>query len=248
MKLIATLAVLTALTGCATPDYKLQLEAEVKAATARKDAAIAIAESSDGALHKIVNGTGDAEVKKMAMLAWALTRNNSERSVERASAISPPSQSSHPLYALTNTLLNVGVQYAGLRFNYKSNVETSRNATNLGMKQSDNATALGINTNSVFSSIAGMIQAPAANVTNDSHNTTNANQTYSLAGTGAFNVGSGVATLTDRHDTVTTTDRHDAVTNSTPVVITPIVSPTPVVITPVVSPTPVVITPVVVAP
>lgn len=37
--------------------------------------------------------------------------------------------------------------------------------TQLGMTQSDNATALGISTNSTFLGMAGQIQAPAANVT-----------------------------------------------------------------------------------
>ncbi len=37
--------------------------------------------------------------------------------------------------------------------------------TRLGMRQSDNATALGISTNEAFVGIAGQIQAPAANMT-----------------------------------------------------------------------------------
>lgn len=37
--------------------------------------------------------------------------------------------------------------------------------TKLGMRQSDNATALGLSTNAAFVGMAGQIQAPAANLT-----------------------------------------------------------------------------------
>jgi hypothetical protein len=46
------------------------------------------------------------------------------------------------------------------------------------MRQSDNATALGISTNAAFVGIASKIQAPAANITTTTTTTTNTDSTH----------------------------------------------------------------------
>jgi hypothetical protein len=68
------------------------------------------------------------------------------------------------------------MQWTGLLLPTVGQIYTVNKQTSLGMRQSDNATALGVSTNAAFVGIASQIQAPAANVT--------------LSGTGVIGAGS----------------------------------------------------------
>jgi hypothetical protein len=68
------------------------------------------------------------------------------------------------------------MQWTGLLLPTVGQIYTVNKQTSLGMRQSDNATALGISTNAAFVGMADKIQAPAANVT--------------LSGTGVIGAGS----------------------------------------------------------
>jgi hypothetical protein len=57
------------------------------------------------------------------------------------------------------------LQWTGLLLPTVGQIYTINKQTGLGMRQSDNATALGISTNAAFVSMASKIQAPAANMT-----------------------------------------------------------------------------------
>jgi hypothetical protein len=88
----------------------------------------------------------------------------------------------------------------------------------LGMRQSDNATALGISTNAAFVGIASQIQAPAANLTLSgtgvigagsysigANSGSNSGNSGRLAG-GGITDNTSVPTVVTSTDTVTTTN------------------------------------------
>ena len=202
MKTILTfLLVALALTGCSTNDYAQYSKAQTDIATARH--------AADAAKYKAMSdiaASGDSGAKIAAVMAMAMGGGGGAQNTIQAPQASQALQ-------WASILVPGLTQVAGMRYNYLSQ-----------QTQSNNATALGISTNSTFAGIAGKIQAPGAITTT------------TLSGTG--NLGSGTYSTTDRHD----------VTSPAPVVITPVVQvvPTviqPTVITPVVQVVPIVSTP-----
>ncbi len=150
MKLIATLFCALSLTGCATAEYQAYAEAhkaQAAAQTARFQALADIARQ------------GDTTAKVAAVMSLQMG------GVQQGQQINAPK--SWADYAL---------QWTGLLLPTAGQIYTVNKQTNLGMRQSDNATALGISTNQAFVGIASQIQAPAANVT--------------LSGTGVIGSGS----------------------------------------------------------
>lgn len=139
MKLIAILLVALSLTGCATAEYQAYADAhksQAAAQTARYQALADIARQ------------GDTTAKVAAVMSLQLGGAGAQAHIAQ-----PKSWVDHALQWTATLLPTIGQVY------------TVGRQTDLGMRQSDNATALGISTNAAFVGIAGKIQAPAANMT-----------------------------------------------------------------------------------
>lgn len=182
------------------------------------------AEASSVARSKALSdiaASGDSSAKVAAVMALALGSGNSTLAAPQPNAA----------LQWASILVPGLTQVAGMRYQYLSQ-----------QTQSNNATALGISTNSTMLGIAGKIQAPVAIVPQANVTTTTNTDRNDVT-----------TTTTDRHDTVTTLsgtgtlgsgaystqDRHD-VTTPAPVVITPVTVIQPTVITPVVQAVPVI--------
>lgn len=181
MNMLKTLAVALcalSLTACASPDYEQYSKAQVNITTAKHQA--------DAAKYKALSdiaSSGDSTAKIAAVMVLALgSQGNATQSTLQAPQASQVLQ-------WASILVPGLTQVAGMRYNFLSQ-----------QVQSNNATALGISTNSAFVGIAGSIQAPGSITTN------------TLSGVGTL--GSGAYGTSDRHDTVST---------PAPVVITPTV-------------------------
>jgi len=150
MKLIAPLIAVLSLTGCATAEYAAYADAhkaQAAAQTARYQALADIARQ------------GDTTAKVAAVMS--LQMGGSQQNAQ---------------IAAPKSWADYAMQWTGLLLPTIGQVYTINKQTSLGMRQSDNATALGISTNNAFVGIASQIQAPAANVT--------------LSGTGVIGAGS----------------------------------------------------------
>jgi len=149
MKLIATIICALSLTGCATAEYQAYADAhkaQAAAQTARYQALAEIAKQ------------GDTTAKVAAVMSLQMGS-------QQTTQINAPK--SWADYAL---------QWTGLLLPTFGQVYSVNKQTSLGMRQSDNATALGISTNAAFVGIASKIQAPAANITTTT--TTNTDSTH----------------------------------------------------------------------
>lgn len=138
MKLIAPLIAVLSLTGCATGQYQAYADAhkaQAAAQTARYQALADIAKM------------GDTTAKVAAVMSLQMG------SQQTAQINAPKSWADYAL------------QWTGLLLPTFGQVYTINKQTSLGLRQSDNATALGVSTNSAFVGIASQIQAPAANMT-----------------------------------------------------------------------------------
>ena len=151
MKLIATILCAVALTGCATnSEYQAYADAhkaQAAAQTARFQALADIARQ------------GDTTAKVAAVMSLQMGGGQ-----QNAQINAPKSWADYAM------------QWTGLLLPTIGQVYTVNKQTSLGMRQSDNATALGISTNAAFVGIASQIQAPAANMT--------------ISGTGVIGAGS----------------------------------------------------------
>jgi hypothetical protein len=150
MKLIALILCALSLTGCATKEYQAYADAhkaQAAAQTARFQALADIARQ------------GDTTAKVAAVMSLQMGGGQ-----QNAQINAPKSWADYAM------------QWTGLLLPTIGQVYTINKQTSLGMRQSDNATALGISTNNAFVGMASQIQAPAANVT--------------LSGTGVIGAGS----------------------------------------------------------
>jgi hypothetical protein len=139
MKLIATLFCTLSLTGCATAEYQAYAEvhkAHAQAQAARYQALADIARQ------------GDTTAKVAAVMSLQMGGGQQNQQV-----------------AAPKTWADYAMQWTGLLLPTVGQIYTVNKQTSLGMRQSDNATALGVSTNAAFVGIASKIQAPAANVT-----------------------------------------------------------------------------------
>ena len=140
MKRIAIILCALALTGCATKEYQAYAEvhkAQAAAQTARVQALADIARQ------------GDTTAKVAAVMSLQMGGGGQQNQ----QVIAPKSWADHAL------------QWTGLLLPTVGQIYTINKQTGLGMRQSDNATALGISTNAAFVGMASKIQAPAANMT-----------------------------------------------------------------------------------
>ena len=138
MKLLATTLAVLSLTGCATNQYQAYADAHKAQAAAQTARYQALAE---------IAKMGDTTAKVAAVMSLQMgSQQNTQINAPKSWAD----------YAL---------QWTGLLLPTFGQVYTINKQTSLGLRQSDNATALGISTNQAFVGIASQIQAPAANMT-----------------------------------------------------------------------------------
>lgn len=140
--LIAILAAL-ALAGCAS-DYGKYAAMQTDIQTAKSNA--------DAERYKAIaaiGGGGDVTAKVASLFALAAVQ-----AAPQSMHLAAPKTAGDTVREWAGILVPSLVQGYGIFGN-----------TKLGMRQSDNATALGISTNEAFVGMAGQIQAPAANMT-----------------------------------------------------------------------------------
>ena len=196
MKRIATILCAVSLTGCAHEyaAYADAHKAQAAAQTARYQALADIAKM------------GDTTAKVAAVMSLQMGGG------QQGTQIAAPKNWAD--YAL---------QWTGLLLPTVGQVYTVNKQTSLGMRQSDNATALGISTNNAFVGIASQIQAPAANVTTIGGNGVIGSGSYTIgANSGANSGNSGRIAggdITDNTATPTVVTN----TNTTTTTITPAV-------------------------
>jgi hypothetical protein len=162
MKLIAILCTLS-LTGCATGQYQAYADAHKAQAAAQTARFQALAE---------IAKQGDTTAKVAAVMSLQMG------SPQQSAQINAPK--SWADYAL---------QWTGLLLPTVGQIYTIGKQTSLGMRQSDNATALGVSTNAAFVGIASKIQAPAPNVTTIGGNGVIGSGSYSIGANSGSNSG-----------------------------------------------------------
>jgi len=223
-RFILPIFLVVALAGCASTEYAQYSKAQTDIATARHTA--------DAAKYKAladIAASGDSSAKVAAVMALALGGGQGAGPV----ALAAPQSSSALQWA---SILVPGLtQVAGMRYAFLSQQTASNNATSLG-----------ISTNSTFAGIAGKIQAPGSVTTNTlsgtgalgggTYTTSDNHTTSTLSGTGTL--GSGAYSTVDNHTTSTlsgtgalggggyaTTDNHT--TTPASLVVNPVVQSTP---------------------
>ena len=162
MRLIAILAALS-LTGCATAEYQAYADAhkaQAAAQTARYQALAEIAKQ------------GDTTAKVAAVMSLQMGGG------QQNTQINAP-----------KNWADYAMQWTGLLLPTVGQIYTINKQTTLGMRQSDNATAVAVSTNSAFVGIAGKIQAPAANVTTIGGNGVIGAGSYSIGANSGSNSG-----------------------------------------------------------
>ena len=161
MKLLALAVCALSLTGCATGQYQAYADAHKAQAAAQTARYQALAE---------IAKMGDTTAKVAAVMSLQMgSQQNTQINAPKSWAD----------YAL---------QWTGLLLPTFGQVYTINKQTSLGLRQSDNATALGVSTNSAFVGIASQIQAPAANVTLSGTGVIGAG-TYSIGANSGQNAG-----------------------------------------------------------
>ena len=190
MKLIAPLFAVLVLSGCAH-EYTAYAEAhkaQAAAQTARYQALADIARQ------------GDTTAKVAAVMSLQMG------SPQQNTQINAPKNWAD--YAL---------QWTGLLLPTFGQVYTINKQTSLGLRQSDNATALGVSTNAAFVGIASQIQAPAANVTLSGTGVIGAG-TYSIGANSGQNSGNAGrlagTSITDNTATPTVVTNTNTTTNT----------------------------------
>jgi PBP1b-binding outer membrane lipoprotein LpoB len=199
MKLIAIILCALSLTGCATAEYQAYADAhkaQAAAQTARFQALADIARQ------------GDTTAKVAAVMSLQMG------SAQQNTQIAAP-----------KSWADYAMQWTGLLLPTFGQVYTVNKQTSLGMRQSDNATALGISTNAAFVGIASQIQAPAANMTISGTGVIGAG-TYSIGANSGSNSGNSGrlagGSITDNTATPTVVTSTNTTTTNT---ITPAVVP-----------------------
>jgi hypothetical protein len=192
MKLITTLLCALSLTGCATAEYQAYADAhkaQAAAQTARFQALADIAKQ------------GDTTAKVAAVMSLQMGGGQ-----QNAQINAPKSWADYAM------------QWTGLLLPTVGQIYTINKQTSLGMRQSDNATALGISTNNAFVGMAGKIQAPAANVTTIGGNGVIGSGSYSIGANSGSNSGNSGriagGSITDSTSTPTVVTSTDTVTTT----------------------------------
>lgn len=189
MKTIFILLAASALLfGCASTDYKLYAESQTAMQVAKSNA-----EAAKYAAMAEIAKQGDVTVKVAAMMAMVGQGG--------ANAIAPrleaPVSGSEMALKWATILVPSTVQAVGIVKNAQ-----------VAVQQSNNARDVALSTNESFVGIAGKIQAPAANVSTDSHDssstTSSVTDSHNTSKTDSHNTASTV----DSHNTASTVDSH----------------------------------------
>jgi hypothetical protein len=194
MKLLAIAVCALSLTGCATNSeyaaYADAHKAQAAAQTARYQALADIAKQ------------GDTTAKVAAVMSLQMGGGQ-----QNAQIAAPKSWADYAM------------QWTGLLLPTIGQVYTVNKQTTLGMRQSDNATAVAVSTNAAFVGIAGKIQAPAANVTTIGGNGVIGAGSYSIGANSGSNSGNSGRLagggITDNTATPTVVTSTDTVTTTT---------------------------------
>jgi hypothetical protein len=209
MKLIASILFALALTGCATGQY----EAYTQATTAQAVATANAQAERYKALGRLADSGSDV-AKVAAVMALA---GLGEGARQAPSNVAAPVSGGDRALQVASVLAPVVTNAYMISRNVK-----------LGMRQSDNATALGISTNNAFFGIAGKIQAPAPNMTLSG---------TGVLGSGSYTIGANSGTnsgnsgrlagtsITDNTATPTVVTQPAALVVRPEVVATPAVTP-----------------------
>lgn len=197
MRFLAAIFTAIALTGCASSDYRLYAETQVSIAKANA-AAEAVKYQS---LARIAE-TGDATARVVAALSLG--------------GFGAQQHAHQPPLAAPKSFAEQALQWTGLLLPSVTQVYAVNRQTSLGMRQSDNATALGISTNQAFVGIASRIQAPAPNVTLNGNGVIGSG-TYAIgpnSGANSGNTGKIAGTVLTDQTSVPTVVRPEVVTNT----------------------------------
>jgi hypothetical protein len=196
MKLIATVLVSLALTGCATAEYQAYADvhkAQAQVQAARYKALADIAQQGD----------------TTAKVAAVITLNQGNQTQQQIAA--PRTFADHLL------------QWTSVVLPSATNIYGIQKQAQTAAIQSTNATALGMSTNAAFVGIASKIQAPAANIITTTTTTDNSVRTHRTnTPTTTTTTDSSVRTDNTHTPTIVTQPDPVIVTQPAPVVITPI--------------------------
>jgi hypothetical protein len=198
MKLIATVLVSLALTGCATAEYQAYADvhkAQAQVQAARYKALADIAQQGD----------------TTAKVAAVITLNQGNQTQQQIAA--PRTFADHLL------------QWTSVVLPSATNIYGIQKQAQTAAIQSTNATALGMSTNAAFVGIASKIQAPAANITTTTTTTATDNSVRTNrtnTPTTTTTTDSSVRTDNTHTPTIVTQPDPVIVTQPAPVVITPI--------------------------
>lgn len=193
MRMIAPLLAVLSLTGCATAEYAAYADAhkaQAAAQTARYQALADIAKQ------------GDTTAKVAAVMSLQMGGGQ-----QNAQINAPKSWADYAL------------QWTGLLLPTVGQIYTINKQTTLGMRQSDNATAVAVSTNQAFVGMASQIQAPAANVTTIGGNGVIGSGSYSIGANSGSNSGNSGriagGSITDNTATPTVVTNTETTTNTT---------------------------------
>jgi hypothetical protein len=143
------------LAGCAT-NYEGYVEANVKIAEAR-----AKAETEKYKAMAAIASTGDAAAKVAAVMSMALGQPNQQAQQQ----IAPPKSAADTTLQAIATILPSIAQIYGINRQVALGMEQVRGNVAIQQAVSNASVMTARSTNDTFASIAGKIQAPAANVT-----------------------------------------------------------------------------------
>lgn len=210
-----------ALTGCATDDYAHYAKAQ--AAMAQAQSATAVARYA--ALERIA-ATGDTVARVAATMALAGVGGDGQRG--NGAGVAAPTAPGSTALQWASILVPGVTQAYGISQQVKLGMRQSDNATALGLGQSRDQAATSAATFAAISNIAGQIQAPAANVS-----TTNTLSGTGVLGSGSYSIGPNSGTNSGNSGRLAGTAITDS--TATPTVVT---QPAPVIMRPEVVPQP----------
>jgi hypothetical protein len=198
-KLAAALAALMIVTGCASnADYARYVDSQKEIQVAKSNA-----EAERYKAMGAIAQTGDTTTKVAAM--FAMQNATAAPQQQSGAGIAAPKSGWDSAREWASFIFPSMIQFYGIHANKEVSITQSNNSKDVAVSTNQTFSTLGTNIQTTATSLAGFIQAPAANVT-----TTNTN---TIGGDGV--VGSGTMSKTDSHNvtTTTTTDNH-AVTTS----------------------------------
>lgn len=208
-KILFTVLTAAVLTGCASNDYALYADTQKAIAQAR-----AVSETARyNALAEIAK-QGDTAAKVAAVLSLQMGNSSNTQSAQN---VNPPKTFGDTALQWTSVLLPGLTQIYGINQNARTAITQSNNATAASVGQGNTQAAIAASTNQAFSTIAGQIQAPQANVTTTTNNTDSSNRsTSTTTNTDSSNRSSTTTTTTttDSSNRPTTTTTNNSSNNT----------------------------------